>query len=56
MSQPLTFEKWMDEVNMAVHERTALRALDFPDGDYRVWYDDGLTPVEAAIEIVEAGI
>lgn len=46
----------MDEVNIQVHERAELRALDFPDQNYRAWYDEGLTPAEAAVEVIEAGI
>jgi hypothetical protein len=55
MTDDEDFDEWMDEVNIAVHDAAGLRALDFPDQDYRAWYADGVSPAEAASMIFEAG-
>ncbi|MCI0579950.1 MAG: hypothetical protein L0332_24075 [Chloroflexi bacterium] len=48
MSQPQSFAAWMRQVNAAVFARAFVSADDLPDQPYRDWYDDGLSPEEAA--------
>ena len=51
-----TFEAWMDEVNIAVHDRIGLRVMDLPDADFRAWFADGMTPAGAADELLARGV
>lgn len=49
-----TFEEWMALVDAAVQSRTGMSADDLPDCCYRDWYDDGLSPKQAAIRAIKA--
>ena len=51
-----TFENWMKKVNVCISNICGLTANDLPDVCYRDFYDDELTPHEAAQEaLAEAG-
>lgn len=43
-----TFEVWFAEVNKKLRAATGLDARDLPDCPYYDWYDDGVTPANAA--------
>jgi hypothetical protein len=48
--QTLTFDDWMHKVDRSVESFAGLSAFDLPDCPYRDWYDDELTPREAALK------
>jgi len=54
----MTFEEWMDKVSGEVMSRIAglFTIRDLPDQPYKVWYEEGMDPQEAADEITGAGI
>jgi hypothetical protein len=52
----MTFEEWMDEVNIEIVAQAGVRALDLPDAEYRVWFDEGISPQETAELVLERGI
>lgn len=43
-----SFEAWMAKVNAYVEKLAGLSADDLPDCCYRDWYDDGVSPANAA--------
>jgi hypothetical protein len=43
------FKKWMVEVDIAVATCAFVSAYDLPDQPYRDWFEDGMTPDEAAV-------
>lgn len=49
----LTFEAWMARVNRKLVGTCGLGCMDLPDADYRIMYDEGLTPREAAEEALQ---
>ena len=49
----LTFEQWMARVNRLVTGRYGVGTSDLEDQPYRDWFDDGLTPAEAASYVAE---
>ena len=49
----MTFEQWMKKVDRIIGERVGLSYLDLADQPYRDWYDDGMTPSEAASAAIE---
>jgi hypothetical protein len=42
------FGEWMRLVDAAVWSRAGCSILDLPDCPFRDWYDEGLTPRDAA--------
>jgi hypothetical protein len=44
----MTFDQWMDKVDRLVTAALGLSVHDLPDCCYRDWYDEGLTPRQAA--------
>lgn len=42
------FERWMKEVDNKIEKRLHLSTSDLPDQNYYFWYEDGLSPHEAA--------
>jgi hypothetical protein len=50
------FKKWMTEVDIAVGARDFVSAYDLPDQSYRDWFEEGLSPDEAAaLALKDAG-
>jgi hypothetical protein len=49
-----TFEEWMRYVDQEIGEVCGLGHRDLPDANYRDWFDDEMTPHEAALEALEA--
>jgi hypothetical protein len=47
------FKKWMSEVDIAVAGRAFVSAYDLPDQPYRDWFEEGLSPDEAAAQALE---
>jgi hypothetical protein len=47
------FKKWMTEVDIAVAGRAFVSAHDLPDQPYRDWFEEGLSPDEAAALALE---
>jgi hypothetical protein len=43
-----TFEKWMAAVDKAVLYRTGVSVHDLADQCFHDWFDDGITPTQAA--------
>lgn len=48
-----SFAAWMRQVNAAVFAKAFVHADDLPDQPYRDWYDDDLSPEEAATTALE---
>ena len=49
----ITFEKWMKQVNAKIASRCGgLDSEDLPDVCYSDFYEDGLTPTQAAREAI----
>lgn len=48
----LSFQEWMRKVNICVAQRIGLSAEDLPDQPYRDWYDSGMTPQDAAEDVL----
>ena len=48
-----SFEAWMFKVNRSVEMRIGVSIYDLPDQTYRAWYDDDVTPREAATMVIE---
>ncbi len=44
----MTFEEWKRQVRDIVFDAITMDLDDLPDWDYRVAFDDGVTPVDAA--------
>lgn len=45
----MTFEQWMDKVDRLIANRTyGMTSADLADQPYRDWYDDGMSPKQAA--------
>ena len=52
-----TFLEWKARVNAVISRKTGgLTSDDLPDCMYHDWYDEGMTPAEAANEAVEAAM
>jgi hypothetical protein len=47
-SHPTGFDTWMEAVDDAVQANCGASVRDLPDCCYRDWFDDGLSPREAA--------
>jgi hypothetical protein len=47
-SHPTDFDAWMEAVDNAVQTSCGASVHDLPDCCYRDWFDDGLSPREAA--------
>lgn len=51
-----TFDQWYRKVNACVQRKAGVCCDDLPDCDYRDLFEAGLSPVEAADEVLtEAG-
>lgn len=50
----MTFEQWMKKVNQNISEVVGLSSDDLADQPYMDWFTDGMTPMEAAMEALEA--
>lgn len=46
----MTFAQWMRAVDEAVYATAGVSVHDLADQPFRDWYEDGLTPQEAAEE------
>jgi hypothetical protein len=44
----MTFEQWMQKVDSAVIRQTGVSVHDLADQCFHDWFDDGITPVQAA--------
>lgn len=49
----MEFELWLAKVDAAVSAELGLSIDDLPDAPYRDLFDEGLTPEQAAQEVVE---
>jgi hypothetical protein len=47
------FSPWFEKVDAIITATTGLGALDWTDQTYSEWFDDGMTPEEAAKEALE---
>jgi len=45
----MSFDQWMKEVDDRVYMLAGCSVYDLPDYLCRDWYDDGMTPSEAAV-------
>lgn len=43
-----SFEQWLNEMDKVVKEKAYLSYQDLPDCSYSQWYEDGLSPKQAA--------
>jgi hypothetical protein len=51
--QSVTFKQWMKQVDAELVSLCGLVSMDLADQCYHDWYDDGMTPEEAAVEAFE---
>ena len=49
----MTFEQWMRQVDDLTWQQAGCGTNDLPNASYRDWYEDGLSPDEAAERAVE---
>lgn len=54
LDKDLKFRDWMKKVDHAIQKRTGLVSDDLPDCCYRDWFDDGVTPSNAASHAIRA--
>lgn len=47
------FEQWLKEVNNALIEKCSLGYMDLPDCSYAQWFEDGITPKQAAARAIK---
>lgn len=51
-----SFNNWLDEVDRVIGKKVGLSYLDLPDQTWRDWFDDEMTPEEAAdLALEDAG-
>lgn len=48
----LSFNDWMRKTDGIVSERVGLDTRDLPDKPYRAWFDSGMSPQDAASEVL----
>lgn len=48
-----TFESWLDKVGAALRKKCGLSYSDLADQPYRDWFDSGMTPTQAANQVLE---
>lgn len=53
MSQTMDFEQWKKEVNKIVGNRLGVGCDDMPDVTYYDWFEDGMSPSDAADEAID---
>ena len=46
------FKVWMHKVDAAIEASTGLSAYDLPDVCYRDWFEDGMSPRDAAATVI----
>jgi uncharacterized protein DUF5419 len=51
----MTFEEFMQAVDVQVMRRVGVSYLDLPDFRYRDAYDDEMSPAECASEVIAEG-
>ena len=49
----MTFEQWLDKVDVCFINATAMDRDSWPDQDYWNMFDSGMTPMEATIAAIE---
>jgi len=49
MNNTRPFEVWMKEVDARIERIFFVTSADLPDCCYRDWFDDGVTPLQAAV-------
>ena len=47
-TQPKTFDTWMARVNAIIEAKYGLSSDDLPDVCYSDWFEDEVTPAQAA--------
>lgn len=52
----MTFEQWMQETDDSIWTLIGCSIHDLPDCPFRDWYEDELTPGEAAVRAVKGAI
>lgn len=48
--RPTPFERWLTRVDRCLYAKSKMGHGDLPDQSWRDWFDDGMTPNEAADE------
>lgn len=48
----LTFEQWLNEIDTLLIADTGLDHNDFPDCNYAIWYEDGVSVRTAARKVI----
>lgn len=48
-----SYEEWLEEVDKYIQQKAMVSRRDLPDVSYRIWYDDGVEPLEAARRALE---
>lgn len=46
-NNPSYYPNWISIVNGLITKKIGLQVDDLPDGEWRAWFDSGLTPQEA---------
>lgn len=45
----MTFEEWMKDVDIEIERFVGMSNMELADQPYRDWYDDEVTPHQAAV-------
>tara|TARA_R100001163_G_C4947444_1_gene116638 strand:- start:53 stop:220 length:168 start_codon:yes stop_codon:yes gene_type:complete len=48
----MSFDQWMAKVDLLLETEFGLSSMDIVDQTWRAWFDDGLTPSQAAADII----
>lgn len=48
----MSFQAWMRAVDSAVQAEVGLSVHDLADANFRDWYEDGVSPSEAAVDVL----
>ena len=49
------FDQWMKAVDKELVRRIGLETADLPDASFYDWFEDEITPAQAARLLIEAG-
>ena len=51
----IPFALWLALTDQRITRRTGLSLFDLPDATFADWFEDGITPAEAAVLVLDAG-
>lgn len=51
----MSYERWLGHVDAELSRRIGFTSGDLPDANLPDWFDEGITPVQAAKLLIAAG-